>query len=236
MRCLRLLVFGLLLSAIASTVAQACSCIVLPRDTLMREGHTVARVFVLQQESETGSAFGTTYYTTSLAHVQESFSGPFPSNLIEIWSSYSPAIGCDHGSFLRIGRSEMVVLDPSHELENVYVMRPCIGYALFADDAEEVIESYAAMREQGDGIWIDTIAFIRLIKGGSTLAELQQAFPEVEIIAHDTAPPELQVHWEDYILAEVPPGLDEAFASHRTDQSRFVARMRDGVVVGGEFR
>lgn len=236
MRYSRLLLFGLFLSIVAPSMSHACDCAIPPTDTAMREGVIVARVHVLQSEVlESRHEFGVDYYTIATAYVQESYSGPFPGTLIEIRTTFLNNL-CHGGGIPPVGWSELIVLSPSAEAEDVYFTWPCLGYVVFSDDFEEVIESYAAMREQGDGVWIDTIAFMRLINSGPTLAELQQAFPEVEIIAHDSAPPELQVHFMDYTLAEVPPGLDEAFASHRTDQSRFVARIRDGVVIRGEFR
>jgi len=121
-----------------------------------------------------------------------------------------------------------VTLHPISQSGDAYQIFHCTQLGLYSDDTAEVLERFAALRDEGTGIWVDTLAFQRFLRRGPTLSVLRIAFPEVEFISHNDAPPEIQFY--EFGGPAYPTDL-------RPDQSRFLAVTNDdGRTYGGEFR
>ncbi|MEO1223320.1 MAG: hypothetical protein AAFX92_03760 [Pseudomonadota bacterium] len=231
-----------MLTFLAPTLTYACTLEMTTPETLMREGAIVVRVLVLQRDEVEKEG---RYTNTATVFVQESFSGALPSRLIEVRWRVDWLSDCLGGSRIvgipPLERTSVVALSPFSDTENVY----WVGGRMWFDEENEMeaLERFARLRERGDGVWVDLVAFGRLLESRPELPVLRSAFPEVEFIPFRDAPPELQHDGpslaefrEYYEIRELDIDEEDPRSAYRSDQSRFVAYMRDGLVVGGEFR
>lgn len=211
MKVTGLLVSGLLLAGAVSTQAYACSCLATDAETLMREGHAVANVLVTDSQVSNPN-FGTLALT---ADVLQSFSGELPTDNI-VLSTEADAVSC--GYPIEVGQTATVVLHPLIEDdadEDVYSVNLCTSAPVDDDSAIDVLEQFAALREAGDGVWLDVIPFQQLLATNPEPQTLRDAYPEILVVM---------------------PG-DIVTEEMRFDQSRFFARLgEDGLIYGGEFR
>jgi len=211
MKVTGLLVSGLLVAGVASTSAHACSCLATDAETLMREGHAVASVLITDMQVSNPD-FGTLALT---ADVLQSFSGELPSDNIML-STEADAVSC--GYPIEVGQTATVVLHPLIEDdadEDIYSINLCTSAPVDEDSATDILEQFAAMRDAGNGVWLDVLPFQQLMATAPDPQTLRDAYPEILVVL---------------------PG-DIVTEEMRLDQSRFFARLgEDGLIYGGEFR
>ena len=237
MSFIRLLAPSLLLAAVASTSAYAGFCNPIPPEVSIRDPIILARVVVLHRETTLHSTIGDVecgYRYTATAFVQESAVGPLEDRLIEVHWENNFCITTPNAHMAGVGHSGWVTLIPHSEANDVFGVSAC-GYPTWDDHAMEILEDYTRRRAAGEGVWVNNQEFREMLYARPTLAELREAYPEVEVVAYREAPHQLLVTWFDVVEAERDSGVDltEAF---RSDQSRFIANVRDGRVSGGMFR
>lgn len=176
---------------------------------MLRQGHPVASVLVTGMEVS-NPEFGTLALT---ADVLRSFTGDLGADEIVI-STEAHSAAC--GFPIAVGETATVVLHPTAEAQkdSVFAINLCTSMPVNDASAVDVLEEFADRRAAGEGVWVDVVAFQRLLATNPTPAELRAAFPEVLVILPD----------------------EMATREFRFDQSRFFAMLDDaGRVYGGEF-
>ena len=154
--------------------------------------------------------FGTLALT---ADVLRSFTGDLGADEIAI-STEAHSAAC--GFPIAVGETATVVLHPMAEAQKdgVFAINLCTSMPVNDASAVDVLEEFADRRAAGEGVWVDVVAFQRLLATNPSPAELRAAFPEVLVILPD----------------------EMATREFRFDQSRFFAMLDDaGRVYGGEF-
>ena len=199
---------GVLLGGLASTAAQACSCMAATAEDMVRQGYPVANIVITNIET-TDRAYGPLAMT---ADVVRSFTGTLPQEISLRTEAHSAACGVP----VSVGEAMTVVLHPSPASEKeAYTINLCTWMPVTDDDARAVLEQFADLRAAGEGVWIDVVAFQQLLATHPHPDELRGAFPEVLVVL---------------------PG-EIATREYRYDQSRFFALLDDsGLVYGGEFQ
>ncbi|MEQ9814339.1 MAG: hypothetical protein RLO50_16285 [Azospirillaceae bacterium] len=210
----------LALAVLAPASALACSCMAVDAETLLRQGHTIARVEVTELRMP-ASLNGQAQMTARLV---ESYTGEIPASGGGELTIATGANSAMCGLPIEAGESATVVLHPetydADGKEASYSINLCSslgvsGMGVSGSESAAVLEDFAARRASGEGVWVDTVRFRALIAQRPTLDALAQAFPEVHFVGPDQI----------------------ATMELRFDQSRFFAELdADGRVVGGRFQ
>lgn len=208
MKRIALIVVGLALGGLATTAAHACSCLPATADDMLRQGYPVANVLVTGIEVS-NPELGTLALT---ADVLQSFTGDMPDEVAISTEGTTAACGVP----VAVGEAVTVVLHPMPESEKEsYAINLCTSMPVDDAAALPVLEQFADRRAAGEGVWVDVVAFQRLLATHPHPDELRTAFPEVLFVL---------------------PG-EIATREFRYDQSRFFAQLDgSGLVYGGEFQ
>lgn len=208
MKRIGLFFLGVLLGSLATTAAQACSCLPATADDMLRQGYPVASVLVTDIEVS-NPAFGTLALTADVLH---SFTGDLPDEVAISTEGSSAACGVP----VEVGEPVTVVLHPLPEAEKErYAINLCTSMPVSDEAALPVLEQFADLRAAGEGVWIDVVAFQQLLASYPHPDDLRAAFPEVLIVLPD----------------------EIATREFRFDQSRFFAMLDErGLVYGGTFQ
>jgi len=211
---------GALLAALVTTLlapagALACSCMAVDAESLLRQGHTVARIEVTElmlPANLNGQA-------QMVARLVESYTGDVPASGDDRLSIATGANSAMCGQPIEVGETATVVLHPeTYDADGKaanYSINLCSSLGVSGAEAATVLEDFAARRASGQGVWVDTVRFRALIGQRPTLDALAQAFPEVTFVGPDQI----------------------ATMELRFDQSRFFADLdEDGRVTGGHFQ